>query len=336
MLENYRVALPHIFHHSIRRHLFGMAADFLPRILDDDGRIHRSLMKKAKYHPEILENYLKDLLGDIKVSAGLRSHIIPTKIYQGDNLRFSNILEASGQNEHDGMEMYKAVMASSMHFACFPTYAIELEGKTVHCQDGGMIEHPYHVYQTMKHALPEGTDIHMVILSTGREKPAECSATRFNHLGLTGAFHYSNGMPVVTEFTEGGYRENMRHLQRDLGSKLIDIDFDLAPHFASGNIPHMDDATPAVLESYDAIAATEYERNAEKFGRLRALLDLRELARTSPELFVEKSAKTASEPVAEKHEYPAFSLRSLIPSQLMNWMAPPKQVTHEPSVLVVH
>lgn len=300
ILRNYRTALPHIFHHSVNRHIFGMVADNLPRLLSDEGRLHRALIKRAKYHPEILEGYLKQLLADTTVGEGLRSHIIPTKVYQGDSIRFANILEAPSRSTHTNIETYKAVMASSMHFACFPTYPIEIGDRKFHCQDGGMVEHPYHVYRIMKNALPEGTDIHMILMTTGREKPIDCPPKRFDHLGLSGAFHYSNGMPVATEFSEGAYRENMRHLRDDLGSRLIEIDYDLAPHYAkTGKVPYMDDAKPEVLGSYDTIAAAIYEERSPDFDRIKALLDLRTDIRNNPELYAEATEQEIKSPSPE-------------------------------------
>lgn len=329
ILGNYRAALPRIFHHSMHRHIFGMVADNLPRVLSDDGRLHRALIKRAKYHPEILEGCLKELLGDMKVSDGLRSHIIPTKVYQGDSIRFANILESPSRSTHADIETYKAVMASSMHFACFPTYPIEIGDRKYHCQDGGMIEHPYHVYRIMKNALPEGAEIHMVLLTTGREKPFDCPPKRFDHLGLTGSFHYSNGMPVATEFSDGSYRENMRHLRDDLGERLIEIDYDLAPHYEkSGKVPYMDDAKPEVLDSYDRIAAAVYKEKSVEFDRVKALLDLRTDMRNNPEMYM-----TAPEPEVEAMdlpEIPAFvseeplsqqgrSLRTLFKGWIPQW-----------------
>jgi len=317
MLDHYKTAIPQIFHlDSTKRHIFGAVADHLPARLSEDGRIHKILKSKSKYDPAVLEKCLVQLLDDTKLNEGLRSQIIPTKTYQGDAIRFTKIHEVSGHDSYADIEIRKAVMASCMHPLCYPSYPIELDGRTVSCLDGGLVEHPYHVYRKMKSALPAGTDIHMIMMSAGREKPAECSPHRFDTLGLRGMFHHSHGMPLVQEYVSAGDTENMKHLREDLGENLIEINYDLAPYFGANHIPQLDDAKPAVLSKYDEIAADVYKKQAANFDRIKRLLDLREEIRYAPQV-QEVALLPVELQVHAPAPHEAFSFRSIASRSLM-------------------
>jgi len=260
MVEMYKEASPQIFDlHSVRRHFIG----------------------RNKYDPRVLESFLHQLMGETTFSEGLKSQIVPAKTFKGAGFRFTSLKEAPEHNHGGNVPAYQVSMASATHPGCFPTYPLEVEGKLHRFEDGGLFDNPYYTYRYLKRSLPADTDIHMIVLSTGVEPDHLLNADQFDKTPLSKMFGLRSGMPLAQEKTNGDFNEGMHHLRRELGTNLIELDYDLQSMFGRKknkpvSVPILDDATPEVLKLYDEAAARLIESKADTIRQIADLLTYRE------------------------------------------------------------
>lgn len=260
MIDLYRASCPEIFHlHHIRRHLPGT-----------------KITGYNKYNPAILENFLHELIGDMPISEGLKSQLIPAKALRGKNIRFCSLKENPEADFSPETPLYKACMASSTHPACFPSYRLNAAGQTYDFIDGGLFEHPYYIFREIKRMLPEGTEIHMIHMSTGTEPKHRFDAKKFSAANLSDLFGIRNGMPLASEKTTAEYQEGMKHLRAELGANLIELNFKLEDLFGEKNVPLVDDVMPATLQAYETASEKLITMRYDAIRQISDLLTYRE------------------------------------------------------------
>lgn len=261
MIDMYRNACPKIFDlHHIRRHFPG----------------YKKLTGRNKYDPAVLEKFLHQLIGDMPVSGGLKSHLIPAKALKGRNIRFKAIKEAPKHNFYPDTPMYQAAMASAMHPGCFPSYHLKTSNAEYDFIDGGLFEHPYFVYQEIKRVIPEDREIHMVFMSTGIEPKHGFDKSMFDLASLTQQFSLRHGMPLAAEKTTAVDQEAMKNLRAELGSRFIELEFHLEDVFPQGSVPIVDDVTPETLEAYYSATDRLIESRIDTIRQICDLLNNRE------------------------------------------------------------
>ncbi|MEM6812284.1 MAG: patatin-like phospholipase family protein [Pseudomonadota bacterium] len=260
MIDLYRVSCPEIFHlHHIRRHIPGA-----------------KYAGMNKYDPAILENFLEQLLGDMAVSDGMKSQLVPAKALKGKNIRFVSMKETPEANFLAETPLYQAVMSSCMHPGCFPSYRMETPVGSYDFIDGGLFEHPLFLYQEVKKMLPEGADIHMVYMSTGTEPHHKFDAKKFSAATLMEQFSIRHGMPLAAEKTTGVFKEGMRHLRAELGSNFIELEFNLDEIFPANAVPIVDDVTLTTLEAYETATQKLIDSRIDVIRQISDLLNYRE------------------------------------------------------------
>jgi hypothetical protein len=72
---------------------------------------------------------------------------------------------------------------------------------------------------------------------------------------------------------DAGTKASDNSLKHRLKENLYAINFDLRDYFPDGNAPHIDVATPEVLEKYEAIALDVFEKNRETFEAIALLYE---------------------------------------------------------------
>lgn len=132
--------------------------------------------KNYMHDPKILENMLKDHLGDKRMSDALTSLYISSYNLQTRRMetfysRKKDLFDispgAESETSENNEKIWDAIMASAANPFAFPPHTLE-SGKV--CSDKAIIHNPLPCVEDVLHHVPEGVNVKLIYVGTGRSE----------------------------------------------------------------------------------------------------------------------------------------------------------------------
>jgi hypothetical protein len=168
--------------------------------------------KDYMYDPKIFENMLKSHLGDSRMSDALKSVYISS--YDLENRKmvtffnrkadlFSNAPDTPSVTSEHNEKLWDAVMASSANPLAFPPH--KLEDGTI-CSDKAVIHTPLACLEDIVKNAPEGVNIKMIYVGTGKFK-YEHEDDRYVNYGVLGNLMNGQEMDDLLRYTNSAAKQ---------------------------------------------------------------------------------------------------------------------------------